>query len=78
MPREKLYASEAEKKAAYRARKKLEESRYAEADSLGRRYGEDESDKRGLAEEARERRIARAIRYQRFLVDSAGVRHELG
>jgi len=41
----------------------------AEAEALGRRYGEHEAELRGEEGEKRQGRIERAISYQRFLVE---------
>ena len=42
---------------------------YTKADELGRRYGENEADRRGERGQKRADRIQRAIDYQRWLVD---------
>lgn len=90
MGRPRKWKDDAERKRAERAGQNsppetqetvsAPESRYAEADALGRRYGEHEHElrldglvSRGLSEDeieaARLGRISRAIGYQRFLVD---------
>lgn len=53
-----------------RMRKKREKDKaLEEMRELGRRYGEDEANRRGEKGKKREERIARAIRYQEFLYE---------
>lgn len=52
--------SGAERVAEHRQRQKAREA----AIELGRRYGEDEADKRGEIDDEREDRIQRAVHYQ--------------
>lgn len=63
--------SNAQKQKEYRERKKVT-AMPKELIDLGRRYGEDEANRRGETGKKKEERIARAIRYQQFLWERDG------
>ena len=62
--------SNAQRQKEYKERRKQEmqaQGKLEEMKELGRRYGEDEANRRQEVGKKREERIARAIRYQEFL-----------
>lgn len=75
MPREKQYATEAEKQAAYRERKRQQTEQIEEMDGrekailMGRALGEHEARSRGEVGSARDQRVARASAYAAWEFD---------